>query len=121
MSQDFDELLDGVLREMADVEVKEGFAMRMMTAYGNDVSVGIGPGVQTAFGSSFGLLGRRERGFGPFGWAMLAHAAVLLVVAFGWAARRQVVGVAAVEHRGRRHVAQRHPRPAAVGAEPWIR
>jgi len=36
---------------------------------------------------------RKERGFGPFGWAMAAHAAVLLLVGFGWAAKSHVVQV----------------------------
>jgi protein TonB len=84
---EFDELLDGVLREMAEAEVKEGFAMRMMTAFESD-GLGMGSRVEArtvVLGRSFGLLGRTERGFGPFGWAVAAHAAVLLVVGFALA------------------------------------
>jgi protein TonB len=87
---EFEDLLDGVLREMAEVEMREGFAMRMMTAFESDV-VGIVPRVEArpvVLGRSFGLLGRTERGFGPFGWALVAHAAVLLIVGFAMASQQ---------------------------------
>lgn len=90
MSHEFDELLDGVLKEMAAVEMKEGFAMRMMTAFEGD-ELGMVPRRPVVLGRSFGLMGRTERGFGPFGWAVAAHAVVLLLVGVGWVAKTQVL------------------------------